>query len=102
MLPNPLIVRAYLSRSARLWLVTRVLLSGVFLLAGINPFQLSGAVGVEVIVLSVALSFLESRRCREGLFLANLGIRPLILGALFTGPAVIGEVALHFGGSALR
>jgi hypothetical protein len=102
MRPNRLIVRAYLSRGARLWLLTRLLLSGVFLLAGTTPVPLSAAVGVEFILLNVAVSVLETRRRRERAFLANLGLRPLILGALFAGPAMIGEVALRVGGVAFR
>jgi hypothetical protein len=102
MVPNRLMARAYLSRGAQLWLVTRALLSGVFLLAGTNPIQLSGAAGVEIMLLSVAVSFLETRRRRERAFLANLGVRPLILGALFAGPAMIGEIALRIGGAAFR
>lgn len=102
MRPNRLVVRAYLSRGARLWLVTRAMLSGVFLLAGTNPVQLSAAVVVAIILLSVVLGFLETHRRRERAFLANLGVRPLVLGALFAGPAMIGEVALRLGGAALQ
>jgi hypothetical protein len=102
MRPNRLIVRAYLSRGARLWLVARALLSAVFLLAGTNPVQLSAAAVVEVILLSVVLSFVETHRRRERAFLANLGVGPLVLGALFAGPAMIGEVALRLGGAALQ
>jgi hypothetical protein len=101
MRPNRLIVRAYLSRGARLWLVTRVLLSGVFLLAGTNPVQLPVATGVEIVLLSIGVSFLETRRRRERAFLANLGVRPVMLGALFAGPAMLGEAALRLGGTAL-
>lgn len=102
MLPNWLIARSYLSRGARLWALTRVLLSGVFLIVGIDPLQLSGTASASIILLSVALSFVETHRCRESVFLANLGIGPLILSAWFAGPAVVGEVALHLSGAALR
>jgi uncharacterized RDD family membrane protein YckC len=102
MRPNRLIVRAYLSRGTRLWLITRAMLSGVFLLAGTNPVQLSAAAGVEIILLSVVVSALETRRRRERAFLANLRVRPLMLGALFAGPAMVGEVALRLGGAAFQ
>ena len=85
-----------------MWLITRVTLSGVFLLAGTNPVQLSAAAGAETILLSVVVSLLETRRRRERAFLANLGIRPLMLGALFVGPAMLGEVALRLGGAAFQ
>ncbi|MCC6930949.1 MAG: hypothetical protein IT359_18305 [Gemmatimonadaceae bacterium] len=102
MLPNRLIAQAYLSRGAQLWLVTRVTLSGVFLLAGTDPLQLSGAAVVGISLLSVVLSFLETWRRRESALLANLGIRPLVVGACFAWPAVFGEIALHLGGAAFR
>ena len=102
MRPNSLIVRAYLSRGARLWLAIRVTLSGVLLLAGANPIQLSAAAVVEIVFLSVVVSLLETQRRRERALLANLGVRPLLLGALFAGPALIGEVALQLAGAALQ
>jgi hypothetical protein len=101
MRPNPLIVRAYLSRGARLWLATRVMLSAVLLLAGTNPVRLSAAVAVAIVLLTVVVSLLDTHRRRERALLGNLGIRPLLLGALFAGPALIGEVALRLAGAAL-
>ena len=76
-------------------------MSGIFLLAGANPIQLSGVTVIEIVLLSVGVSFLETRRRRERAFLANLGIRSLTLGVLFAGPAMLGEVALAIGGAAL-
>lgn len=102
MRPNRLIVRTYLSRGTQLWLATRAMLSGVFLLAGLDPLRLSTAAAVGTILLSVAVSFLETRRRRERAFLANLGVRPLVLGALFAAPALFGEVALRFGAFTIR
>lgn len=101
MRPNRLIARAYVFRGACLWLVARTMLSGVFLLAGMNPARLSSAAVVGIILLSVGLSFLETHRRRERAFLANLGVGPLVLGALFAGPAMIAEVALRIGGAVL-
>ena len=102
MRPNRLIVQAYLSRGARLWLIVRAMLSGVFLLAGTNPVRLSALVGVEIVLLTGAVSFLEIRRRRERALLANLGVRPLVCGALSAAPALIGELALRAGGTAFR
>ena len=85
-----------------MWLITRATLSGVFLLAGTNPIQLSAAASAEIILLSIVVSALETRRRRERAFLANLGVRPLMLGALFAGPALLGEVALRLGGVAFQ
>ena len=85
-----------------MWLAIRVTLSGVLLLAGANPIQLSAAAVVEIVFLSVVVSLLETHRRRERALLANLGVRPLLLGALFAGPALIGEVALQLAGAALQ
>ncbi len=101
MRPNPLIVRAFLYRGALSWLVTRAMLSVVFLLAGINPVRLSAMTAVEIILLSVVVIFLDTYRRRERAFIANLAIGPLMLGTLFVAPAVLGEVALRFGAAAL-
>lgn len=102
MRPNRLVVRAYLSRGARLWLATRAMLAAVFLLAGSNPLRLSAAVVLEVILLSVVVSFLNTHRHRERALLGNLGVRPFMLAILFAGPALIGEAALWLGAAALQ
>lgn len=102
MRPNPLIARAYLARGARLWLLTRVSISGVFLLAGFDPATLSAAPTLAIVFLSIFVCLLETGRRRERALLANLGIHPLMLGALFAGPALIGEIAVRLGGAALR
>jgi len=95
MRPNRLVVQAYLARGARLWLISRAMLSVVFLVAGTNPVRLNVGAVVEIILLSVGVSFLETKRRRERAFLSNLGVRPLTLGVLFAGPAIIGEFALR-------
>jgi hypothetical protein len=102
MLPNPLIAQAYLARGAQIWLGSRAVQCAVFLVAGMNPIQLSSATSVAIILWSVAMSFLDTRRRRERALLANLGVRPMLLGALFAGPAIVGEIALGVGGAAFR
>jgi hypothetical protein len=94
---DPLIVRAYLTRGAKLWLLARALLTLGFMQAAIDPFRLSAVAFVTVVVLSVALGFLEIRRHRERALLGNLGVSPFMLGALFTGPALVGEIAIRLG-----
>jgi hypothetical protein len=100
MRPNRLFVRAYLSRGAGFWLATRVAVTGVVLLAGASPLRLSVATAAEVILLSGIMSVLETHRRRERALLANLGVSPFLLGALFLGPALVGEIALRLGGTA--
>ena len=90
----------YVSRGARLWLATRAALTAAMLLAGTNPARLSAAAAVEVILMSVVVSFVDTHHRRERALLANLGVRPIALGVLFAGPALLGEIALRLGGAA--
>jgi hypothetical protein len=99
--PNRLVVRAYVFRGARLWLGTRALITGAFLLASTNPVLISAAAIVGIIALSVIVGFLDTRRHRERAFLANMGVRPLHLSVLFAGPALLGELALRLVGASL-
>jgi hypothetical protein len=101
MLPTGRLASAYVWRGARLWLIARVLLCAVFLVAGTNPFKLSAAAAAGIVVLSVVLGFGETHIRRESVFLANMGLRPAFLGAIFAVPATIGEVALHLVGAAI-
>jgi hypothetical protein len=99
---NPLIVRAYAARGAQLWIATRGLLSVLLVLAGINPVDLSVAAVVEIIALSVAVSFFDVHRRHERAFLANLGVHPLSLTVFFAVPALLAEVAVRIGGAMVR
>ncbi|MGK2961988.1 MAG: hypothetical protein ACSLFK_07545 [Gemmatimonadaceae bacterium] len=95
MRPNRLIVRAYVLRGTRLWLLTRAAIAGVFLLAGTDPVRLPTPVMVAFIVLTVVTCFLDTYRHREGAFLGNLGVGPLHLAAIFVTPVLIGELTLR-------
>jgi hypothetical protein len=97
MRPDPLIVRAYLTRGVKVWVLTRALLIVAFLFSNADPFRLSAIEFIAVITLSAALGFLETRRHRERALLGNLGVSPLVLGALFSGPALVGEIAFRLG-----
>lgn len=97
MRPNPLIVRAYLFRGALLWIVTRAAITGALVLAGGNALRLSTAAVVEVILLIVALGWIETRRRRESALLGNLGVPPLALSAIFAAPALLGEIVVRIG-----
>lgn len=101
MRPNPLIVRAYLFRGALLWIVTRAAITGVLVLAGGNALRLSTAALIEVVLLIVALGWIETRRHRERSLLGNLGVSPLALSAFFAGPALLGEIVVRIVASVL-
>ncbi|MEO6878728.1 MAG: hypothetical protein ABI205_09625 [Gemmatimonadaceae bacterium] len=55
---------------------------------------------VEVVVLSVVVCFVDTYRNRERALIANLGVRPVAVGALFAVPALVGEIVLRAVGAA--
>lgn len=102
MRPNALIVRSYLLRGAQLWGSSRILLSAAFLLAGASPLGLGLTGVVGVILLNVALGFVETNRRRERALLGNLGVRTSMLMMLFAVPAIVGELALRLVTATIR
>lgn len=101
MRPDSVVIRPYLLRGLFLWIVTRVAITGVILLAGGNAIEFSTAASVEVVILIVALGWVETLRLRERALLGNLGVSPLVLSSFFAGPALLGELALRIAGAAL-
>jgi hypothetical protein len=90
-------LRAFLLRSATLWIGTRIVFSLVLLRAGVNPLRLSFASNVESILLTVVVAFVASRRQNEQVFLGNLGLSPSFLTAVYAIPAIAGETLLSLG-----
>ena len=92
-LPAPLIVRSYLARSARLWLLARSLLVLQQLMANQDPrgFGLS----LAAVIVTVMLGFVEITRRHEQALLGNLGVESRDLVWLFVMPPVIGETLLQ-------
>jgi hypothetical protein len=84
-----------------LWIVTRAAISIVLVLAGSNALKLSPATLVELVLLVVALGWIETRRRRESALLGNLGVRPLVLSVFFGAPALLGELLLRTGAGLL-
>lgn len=101
MRPNPLVAQAYLLRGALLWIVTRAALTGALVLAGGDALKLSTTTLVAVVLLIVALGWIETRRRREGALLANLGVSPFALSVLFAAPALLGEFVIRLGAAVL-
>lgn len=99
MLLSWLLARAYMARGARLWLITRALVSGAFLYLGTNPLHLSAVAVVGIVVLSIVLGFADTYVRRERVFLANLGLRAVLLSTFFAAPAMIGELVLRVVGA---
>jgi hypothetical protein len=76
-------------------------IAGALLLAGGDALRLSTTALVEVVLLIVALGWIETRRRRESVLLANLGVSPPLLSVFFAGPALVGEFALRVGAALL-
>ena len=94
MLPNALIARAYVARGARIWLGARAILM-VILWLGQSDLKLSLLASIQVVALSIALSFIDTHRHRERALLGNLGMQPVTVDALFGLPALLGEMMLR-------
>lgn len=91
---NRLLATAYLARHARLWLLTRLLVSALFLRAEENPLQIAlGGVG-GLIVLSAAVNLFEIYRRHEFDLLGNLGVHRRSLAWWALLPPLLGETAL--------
>jgi hypothetical protein len=95
MRPDRLIVRAYVTRAVKLWLLSRILITVVFVFGSVDPLRLSVAAVLEVVLVVVAIGFLDIRRHHERALLDNLAVSPLTLVALFAGPALVGEIVVR-------
>lgn len=94
MLPNPLIIRAYVTRGVQLWVGARILFGGVLALATMDPVHLTFSATMLMIGLSTALGIADIVRRHERAFLENLGVSRAALVACFAGPAMLGEIAI--------
>lgn len=99
MLPNRLVAAAFLRRSTRLWIVARAALSGLFLLAGTDPLRLPIATTFGVLLLCVAIGYVEVHLNHERDLLGNMGIKRRTLAAFFLLPALLGELLLRAAAS---
>jgi hypothetical protein len=94
MRPNPVIIRAYSLRGVRLWFGVRAIASLFIALAGGNALRLSPGEILNVVLLSVAVCFIDTWRNHERALLSNLAVTQLALVGLYALPAVLGELLL--------
>ena len=94
MRPKSLIVRALLVRGLAMWIGARVLAALVFMFAQI-PVTLTVEAAIDLVVVAVALGFIDVGRRRERALLANLGIGATALAACLAAPAACGELSLR-------
>lgn len=94
-LPRWIIVRAYCWRGARLWLAVRAAVSVVLFLGQTDARRLSATSTIVLLAITVAVAFIDARRHRETVFVANLGIHPAVFALMLGAPAVVGEILIR-------
>lgn len=95
MLPNRVLVTAYMWRHLRLWALLRVGLSGVFLLARTDPLRPTPSTECAIVVLCAAVSRVEVRVRHERALLGNLGVDSFALSILLLVPPLVGELVVY-------
>ena len=95
MLPNRLVVSTYVARHLRLWVLLRIGLSGLFVLAGTDPLRVGPLTLGAVVALGVAVSVVELHVRHERDLLGNLGVNSFALCALLIAPPLAGELVLR-------
>lgn len=96
MVPNRLVVRAFLWRSACIWIGARALLSAAFLFAALDPIHLPPIAIAQIVFVTVVLCLIDVHRRHERALLGNLAVDYKSLMLLFSGPAIVGEFAIQF------
>ena len=89
------IIRAYCLRGAWCWLATRAVLSAVRWLGALTVLRVSTAAAIEITVLAVVVSLLDTKRRHERSLIGNLAVHPALLMICFAIPASAGEAALR-------
>jgi hypothetical protein len=95
MTPNPMIVRAYIGRGARLWLLTRMVVGAVLLFGSMDPIELTTSASFTMVILTVFVVGVEMVKRRELVLLGNLGVSSAWLAAFSALPAIAGELLLR-------
>jgi len=95
MLPNRLLVSAYVARHLRLWALLRVGLSGMFFLAGTDPLRVPPLTVGAIVALCAVVNVVELHVRHERALLGNLGVDPFVVSMLVTLPSLAGELLLR-------
>ena len=88
-------VEAYGVRGAWCWLATRAVLSLVRSFGTLPPLRVPTATAMEIALLAVVVSFLETMYRRERSLIGNLAVHPVLLVVCFAVPALAGEAVLR-------
>ena len=95
MLPNRVIVSAYLARNFQLWVFARLGISTVFLLAKTDPLRLAPLTMCAIAMCSAMISVLEIYRRAEFDLLGNLAVGWRAIGVLSLAPPLVGELLIY-------
>ena len=102
MLPAPKLTRAIVRRTAAIWLMMKLVVTGGAMAvqeAGIEhplreALQLAPFAALALAALVYGLVLLDAGRRNELIFLANLGVGRIVIAALAAGPALFAEIIL--------
>jgi hypothetical protein len=89
------VAKPFLLRGLWLWLVIRAPITILFVLTGADGLNLAASAQGEVVILVVALGWIETLRRRERALLGNLSVSPALLSAFFVVPALLAEGLLR-------
>ena len=78
-----------------MWAIARVAISGLIFLSGDDPLQLPVTTTVGVLLIAVALGYVELHLNHERDLLGNLGIKRRSVAGFFLAPAFLGEVMVR-------
>ena len=100
--PAPKLTRAIVRRTAAIWLMLKLVVTGGAMAgqgAGIEhplreALQLAPFAALALAGLVCGLVLLDAGRRNELIFLANMGVGRVVIGALAAGPVLFAEVIL--------
>lgn len=82
-----------------MWLGTRLLVSVLLALAGMDPLDLTFETAVLIVAGSVVLGVVDIYRRHERALLENLGASRLVVFVFLAAPAVLGEIIISIAGA---
>jgi hypothetical protein len=97
-IPDASILKPYLGRGFRLWLIVRIAIAVVPLLAGdgtaSDVLSWDPVSAIATLFVCALLGLIDTRRRGERALLGNLGIQDRALVAMFLAPGAVGEIVL--------
>ncbi len=96
--PWPYLV-AYLTRGGACWIATRAVVSPLLWFGRLDPLRLSAVSALEMVAVSVGVSFLDTKLRREASLIGNLAIHPVALAGSFVLVPLLGEFAIRLAAS---